>query len=180
MVIPPDLERQILATPGVVVRRPANLDDETSVSDEPPRKTEPLMVLPVVTLCKGVLTMTLPIITVSEINGRDWRARSKRTQAARKVVSKFIGRNMELFAPFAKGYHSGAPLLVSFVRLGGHRMDRSNLPTALKGTEDAICLMGGFDDGSPLWKATWDQKNNGPIGVMVSIMQDQGESTCLC
>ena len=40
-------------------------------------------------------TWVLPIPTASEINLRDWRARSRRTDVAWKVVSRCFGRQLD-------------------------------------------------------------------------------------
>ena len=111
----------------------------------------------------------LPITTASEANGREWRKRSNRTQAARKVVSTQLGRALVYLAAFAMHYHAGGTLKVTLTRLGGHRLDRSNLPVALKSTEDALALMLGADDGDPRWQAEWKQEAGGPAGVRVEL-----------
>lgn len=112
---------------------------------------------------------TLPIATASEANGRDWRKRSNRTRAARKIVSEQLGRALVWVAAFAAHYHAGGALRVTFTRLGGKRLDNSNLPPALKATEDAVALMFGADDGDPRWRAEWGQEPGGPGGVRVEL-----------
>lgn len=159
MKINPQLEKQILATPGVVVG-----------NAKPPaeRQTKPLVQACVVPI-RDMLAVTLPIATASEINGRDWRARSRRTDAAWRTVSTVFGPHLGVLAKFAAHYHAGGTLLVAFTRLGGRRLDASNLPTATKATEDAIAFLMGVDDGDPRWRASWEQEVADVIGVRVQI-----------
>ncbi len=112
---------------------------------------------------------TLPVETSSEANGREWRKRSNRTQAARKVVSAQLGRDLIYLAAFAAHFHAGGALRITFTRLGGRKLDRSNLPTALKSTEDAVALLMGADDGDPRWQPTWEQEPGGAVGVRVEL-----------
>jgi hypothetical protein len=58
-----------------------------------------------------------------------------------------------------------------FVRLGGKRLDPMvNLPSAMKGCEDAVCFLLGLDDSSPLWVPSCDQEpGDGPVGVRIEL-----------
>jgi hypothetical protein len=115
--------------------------------------------------------ITLGIETASEANGRDWKARNRRGGAAWKAVSRLCGRNIRHLAPLAEHYycHDGA-LKIVFARIGGRKMDRSNLPAAMKAVEDALAFMLGADDGDPRWQAEWEQQPGpGPVGVSISI-----------
>ena len=115
-------------------------------------------------------TWTLGVETRAEVNGRDWRSRSSRTQAARRAVSAAFGRAMVWVAAFADHYHRGGRLRVVLTRLGGKRLDPSNLPTALKAVEDAVALMLGADDGDARWVAEWHQEPGGAaVGVRVEL-----------
>ena len=67
-------------------------------------------------------------------------------------------------ALFAAHYHNGGALAITFTRLGGRRLDKSNLSVALKASEDAVCLMLGADDGDPRWQPTWEQEPGGAVG----------------
>lgn len=111
----------------------------------------------------------LPIVTASESNLREWRKRSSRTGAARRAVSLAFGPALVWVAAFALHYHQGGALRVALTRLGGRQLDRSNLPAALKATEDAVALMLGADDGDPRWRAEWHQRPSGPVGVVVEL-----------
>lgn len=116
-------------------------------------------------------TWTIPVETASEANGRDWRKRSKRSDGAWRAVSRAMGPELRALAAFAEAFHDGFPIRVQFTRIGGRRLDRSNLPTALKAVEDAVAFMLGADDGSPLWCAEWQQRPGGDrVGVMVRFL----------
>ncbi len=117
-----------------------------------------------------MLLALIPVATASEANGRDWRARSRRSNAAWRAVSRTLGPHLDLLGAFATAYHSGKPLRIMFWRLGGRRLDRGNVAVALKGTEDAVAFMLGADDGDVArWVSTYDQFPGGPMGVRVEI-----------
>jgi hypothetical protein len=115
------------------------------------------------------LAASIDVKTVGEVNGRDWKARSRRTDAAWQAVGNTLGRHLSLLAPFADAYHGGKALRIVFTRLGGRRMDRSNLPTAIKATEDALAFMMGACDGDPRWRSEFAQEPGGAFGVRVEM-----------
>jgi hypothetical protein len=80
-----------------------------------------------------------------------------------------LGRHLSLMAPFADAYHGGKALRIVFTRLGGRRMDRSNLPTAIKATEDALAFMMGACDGDPRWRNEFAQEPGGAFGVRIEL-----------
>ena len=114
-------------------------------------------------------TWVIPVVTTSEINGRDWRSRSNRTKAAREAVSKAFGPRLMAAAVVAHHYHQGGAVRAVFTRLGGRRIDLSNLGSALKGCEDAVCLIIGASDGDPRWRPEFRQEPGGPVGVRVEL-----------
>lgn len=150
------------------------IDDRQAGTTGPPA-TEPPKLVPMVCLprsdTKGrivELTWALPIVTASEANGRDWKARSNRTKQARDIISKAFGP-VELDR-FKWRYHAlKLPLDVTFTRLGGRKLDAANLPVALKSTEDAVAMMLGCDDGDPRWRVSFEQEPGGLTGVRVTI-----------
>lgn len=116
------------------------------------------------------LAWTIPIETASEANGRDWRARSRRADAAWKAVSKAVGPKLLHLGAVASCLHGGRDAVrVRLVRLGGKRLDRSNLPPALKAVEDALAFILGIDDGDPRWRCEWEQEVGGPAGVRAEV-----------
>jgi hypothetical protein len=165
MNIPPELERKIIAMPGVVVRYAQQPKAEPEDKPEP---KEPVLVEPSVVMLSA-LTVTIPVVTRSEINLKDWKARNRRNSEAWKAVSRTLGPHLKDLAPYAEAYAADRALRVTFTRLGGRRMDQSNLPTATKATEDAVAFMLGADDGDPRWHPSWKQEPGGPHGVRVEI-----------
>jgi hypothetical protein len=116
-----------------------------------------------------LLFATIPFRSASEANGRDWRARSRRSGEAWKAVSRTLGPHLGLLASFAEAYHADKGLMIKFVRLGGRKMDKSNLPAAMKGVEDALAFMLGADDGDPRWHTDFDQEPGGLVGVRIEV-----------
>lgn len=111
----------------------------------------------------------VPLVTASECNNRDWKARSARTRAARLAVSRVLGPRLRALAPVAEWWHRGGTVRAVLTRLGGRRMDAANLGSALKATEDAVCLMIGADDGDDRWVPTYQQEPGGPCGVRIEL-----------
>ncbi len=122
-----------------------------------------------VSLVGGVLTIVLPLKTASEVNARDWRKRSRRSNEAWGMVSRTVGPHLALLAPFAEAYHADRALCVRFVRFGGRRLDKGNLPSATKACEDACAFMLGASDGDSRWRPSWEQSPGGAAGVVVEI-----------
>lgn len=114
-------------------------------------------------------TLTLPIETASEANGRKWRERSHRNKEARRIVSKEIGCRWEYFHRFPVAYHRGERIKLIFTRLGGRKLDKANIGSALKQTEDALALMFGANDGDDRWDASHEQQPGGLKGVRIEI-----------
>jgi len=114
-------------------------------------------------------TITLPIETASEANGREWRERSNRNKEARRIVSRVIGSRWEFFHRFPVAYHKGEKLKLIFTRLGGRKLDKANVGPALKGVEDALALMFGANDGDDRWDSSFEQSPGGLKGVRIEI-----------
>lgn len=114
-------------------------------------------------------TWVLPIPTASEINLRGWRARSRRTDVAWKVVSRCFGRQLDYLSHIARHYHAGRPIAVKLTRLATKRLDNTNLGPSLKATEDAVAFLLGADDGDPRWLSSFHQEVGGVIGVRVEL-----------
>jgi hypothetical protein len=170
MKIPKELEDKIISTPGVTVTRHGEIvssaaDAKQAVNDF----LTTILVHHSVTLADGKLTLLVPFESKSETNQRQWQARSRRSCQAWKAVRKAIGRRITDLCTFCASYASGSALRVTFTRLGGRKMDRSNLPAAMKGCEDAIAYLLGADDGSPQWHAFFEQEPGGEVGVRIDV-----------
>ena len=137
--------------------------------DEPEQPEPDSPFVPVLFIPPG--TITLPIETASESNGRDWKARSNRNKEARRIVSREIGSRWEFFHRFPVAYHRGERIRIVFTRLGGRRLDRANVGPALKGLEDAVALMFGANDGDCRWDASFEQQPGGLKGVRIEITE---------
>jgi hypothetical protein len=164
MKLPPELERQILNTPGVVVTyaQPLTLPS-------PPEPKAVQLIEPGIALVKGMVTLLVAFQSVSETNQRDWKARSRRSGMAWRAIREAIGPHLGLLEPLCLHYTQGGALRVTFTRLGGRMMDRSNLPAAMKGLEDATAYCLGADDGHPAWHSFFEQQPTSPVGVMIQI-----------
>ncbi len=131
---------------------------------------KPVPVEPAVTLHAAVMTFTLPILTASEANQRQWQGKARRTSDARRAVSRAFGRHLRRLASYADHYHAGGVLLVTLTRLGGKGLDRTvNLPSALKAVEDGVATVLGADDGSPLWRCRCEQEPGPKYGVRIRL-----------
>lgn len=172
MKLHPDLEAKILATPGVVV-----YGQTSAESAEPPKKPREKPALLEAEFIRPA-TWIIPLETHAEANGRSWKARSARTQAARRAVSQALGKRLVPLAFASEGYHFGRPVKVRLTRLGGRALDPTvNLPSALKAVEDAVCMMIGADDGSPLWQCRCDQEPGGAYGVRITFETEERPGT---
>lgn len=106
--------------------------------------------------------------TRAEANGRDWRNRNARAGSAWKAVRSVF--TLSALAKWELNHRFGEPIYARFTRLGGQRLDPLvNLPSALKGVEDALCYLLGIDDSSPLWKPCCEQVPGGPYGVKIEL-----------
>lgn len=178
-VTPEQFDELLALLPGAVAGRSvadALRDMPAAAPAAPPPAPEPSKLVEAAVVCKRdiagapiVLIALIPVATASEANGRDWRARSKRSNAAWRAVSRTLGPHLRDLGIFATAYHAGQPLLVTFARLGGRKLDRGNVANALKGTEDAVAFMLGADDGDDRWKSEYVQHPGGPVGVRVEI-----------
>lgn len=157
MKLPPELERKCLElagqTPGARLSEPR--------TDEKPSLVTAAFLPPA--------TWILPIVTVSEINHRDWRSRSGRTKKAKKIVSVEFGRHLDWLATFGVHYHTDGKIVAKFTRLGVKKLDAANLPSSLKAVEDAVAFMIGADDGDPRWVAEFDQEIGDVVGVRIEL-----------
>jgi hypothetical protein len=104
-----------------------------------------------------------------EANLRAWRGRHARAGAAWRAVREAVGPLSNLLM-FEWWLSKGRPVRARFVRLGGKRLDPMvNLPSAVKGVEDAVCFLLGIGDESPLWVPSCDQEPGDLCGVRIEL-----------
>lgn len=116
------------------------------------------------------LILMVAVETKNETNERKWKSKNRRAGAAWNAVRKSLGPRLSLLEPFAVAYAAGKALKITFVRLGGRRLDQmSNLGAALKGCEDAIAYLLGANDGDPKWHAVAEQDTVGLTGVRIEV-----------
>jgi hypothetical protein len=111
----------------------------------------------------------IPYEACSEANQRVWQGRNRRAGAAWRAVRAAV--SLASLVPFEVALNFGEVVRAKFVRLGGRRLDRLvNLPSSLKGVEDAVAYLLGIDDGSPQWAPECAQEpGDGPLGVRVVL-----------
>jgi hypothetical protein len=150
---------------------------ETGQTEDQPAAARPKpdrLAVPACVMLNERLVIVVPIQTVSEANGRDWKARSRRSGAAWKAVRS--AAKLEMLAPYEAAVRAGKPVSATFVRLGGRTLDAMvNLPSSMKGVEDAIAYLIGVDDRSPLWRPSCEQETGGPVGVRIILTIDRGD-----
>ncbi len=118
-------------------------------------------------------TWVVPVVTKAEVNQGGsrggWRTARQRTINAHNRISKALGAKLEYLAPFGVHYHKGGALRITITRLGGQRLDRVNLGSALKAAEDAVAKHLGADDGDERWHLVTDQRPGGLIGIRIVL-----------
>lgn len=103
-----------------------------------------------------MITITLPIHTVSEANRRDhWRVRAKRARLHRKTAAALV----PCF---------GLPCTVTLTRVGVRVLDSDNLQGALKATRDGIADRLGVSDNDPRIEWRYGQAKGSPA-VLVTL-----------
>jgi hypothetical protein len=117
----------------------------------------------------GVLTIMVAVETPTELHkGKHWSARHKRTGEQWKAVREAVGVFVEMMTPFMVAYRDDRALRVTFTRLG-RKCDRSNIPSACKGLEDALSYLLGANDGDPRWQPRFEQEASKEIGVRIEL-----------
>ncbi len=112
---------------------------------------------------------TLPIEVRSESNLREhWTMKNKRKREQQMLIKMIFHGKRQCFERWKKAYAAG-PIRITFTKLGGRRLDRSNLPVSFKGIEDAFAWLMGCNDGHEHWIAAWEQEPGGPVGIKIRI-----------
>lgn len=140
---------------------------ETPSPEPEPR---PKFVTPGLAVEPNRVTILVAVETKAEVNHRAWRAKNRRAGEAWRRVREAIGANIGALELFARHYAAGGVLRLRFVRMGGRRLDNSNVPSATKGVEDAVAYLLNANDGDRRrWKPEFDQEPGGLVGVRVTV-----------
>ena len=104
-----------------------------------------------------MISITLPIHTVSEANRRDhWAVKARRVKAQRKITKALVPR-------------FGLPCIVTLVRVGAKPLDaHDNLRSSLKGVVDSIAERLGVPDNDPRIEWRYGQAKGAPA-VLVTL-----------
>jgi len=106
-----------------------------------------------------MISITLPIATVSEANRRDcWQVRARRAKAHRNVAWALCPRYP-------------VPCVVTMTRVGARILDDDNLRGALKSTRDGLADRLGVKDNSPLVEWRYAQAKGRPSAVVVEFAE---------
>ena len=104
-----------------------------------------------------MITITLPIHTVSESNWRGcWQAKARRVKSQRKITAALVPR-------------FGLPCIVTLVRVGVRPLDaHDNLRSSLKAVVDSIAARLGVPDNDPRIEWRYGQAKGSPA-VLVTL-----------
>jgi len=115
-------------------------------------------------------TWLVGVRTVSESNQREhWTIKNRRKCAQQLIVNCILRQRQEALDGFAEHYAAGGILVVRLCRLGGQRLDATNLPVAFKGIEDQLALILGANDGDPRWDCSVTQEAFPAIGIRITL-----------
>ncbi len=111
-----------------------------------------------------LVSVTVPIRTVSEANRRDhWAKRAKRAKVQR--FAAFVHIEIACGSRIAS---SLVPCAVTMTRLSARNLDDDNLRGALKAIRDGVADALAVDDRDP--RVTWEYgQEKGPAGVRIEI-----------
>lgn len=127
------------------------------------------MVEPNAVFALGKADVMLPVVTRSEANESKWFRKMLRKVPVKRVFRECLGKHAMAFSVFARHYHNGGALRIVFTRLGGRKLDKSNLPSTLKTVEDMLAGMLLADDGDSRWQPSWEQEP-GKVGVRIEMV----------
>lgn len=110
-----------------------------------------------------MITITLPIHTVSEANRRDcWQAKARRAKSQRKTTAALVPR-------------FGLPCIVTLTRVGARKLDGDNLQGAMKAVRDGVADCLGVPDNDPRIEWRYGQAKGSPA-VLVTLEAICGDS----
>lgn len=135
MRIPRDLERRILATPGVTVRRHA------AHPKRKPHAVPCLVSVGGVTSLRIRIPLRLP--SLPNCTGLHWRQLGKLKREQKETVAYYL---KDAIVP-------PLPATVTLTRVGPRKLDGDNLAGAFKAVRDSVADAYGVDDGDERY--TW-------------------------
>jgi hypothetical protein len=100
-------------------------------------------------------------------SGREhWAVIARRTREHRALARLFCS---QLGTATRDQLRAAPRLRVRFVRIGGKKMDTSNVVAACKGLQDGLCDWLGVDDGSDWYDWQWPVQESGEVGVRIEL-----------
>lgn len=153
-----DLKRWL---PGAAIGEPAQVDES-----EP---SKPELVTPSVSIVGESLVAMIPAVTRSGANELRWAKKMMRNLSVKRAVRETLGPHHDKLSRFALAYHAGRALRITFVRLGGRRLDAGNVAMSLKSVEDVLEGALLANDGDARWRAEYCQEPGGSVGVRITI-----------
>lgn len=118
--------------------------------------------------CGLRVVVTIPGVKLkTEGNRREhWAVAARRAKEHRSLARLFCSQ----VGTATRDRLRDAPRLrVRFVRIGGKRMDRTNLVSACKNLQDGVCEWLGVDDGSDWYVWEWPEQESGDHAVRVEL-----------
>lgn len=113
-----------------------------------------------------MLSVEVPIKTVSELNRREhWASRARRVKAQRAATMFALRCSRE----DPSDYKAALTIRVLLVRIGPRRLDGDNLQGALKAVRDAVAEWIGVDDGDLAYDWVYAQETGRPASVRIHI-----------
>ncbi len=95
-----------------------------------------------------------------------WAVAARDTKEQRALARLYCAQ----LGPEVKAALLAAPRLkVRFVRVGGRKMDTTNVVAACKAIQDGMCDWLGVDDGSDWYDWQWPAQESGEVGVRIEL-----------
>lgn len=113
-------------------------------------------------MCKGPgIFIAVRTFTPGNEKNRHWAKTGKSARKEREAAKNVMLANRYTLPAF--------PVRVKLTRFGPGRMDRHNLPGAMKHVIDGIADFYGVDDGDPRWQFEFDQDRSKFYGVRIEV-----------
>lgn len=114
------------------------------------------------------VTVTIPGVRVKTPGNTRaaWQVEYRRAKSERELAKAYV---LALPAETLKRLRGAKRLRVTFVRLGGRKMDRTNLVGAFKHVQDGMCDALGKDDASDWYDWQWPTQEAGECGVRIEL-----------